>query len=126
MEPTESDREGRTAKPVRLLQGSESHRAASGEDLHRCPACDSPLVQPTSSSLVEAGCWWVDRRCPNCFWEGGGIYPQRVVDRFEEILDEGTVALRSATDRLGRSNREEELRRFADALACDRILPEDF
>ena len=84
------------------------------------------MVQPLDATPVEANCWWVDRRCPECAWEGGGIYPQRVLDRFDAILDDGTEALREDLAKLQRTNMEEELAQFATALQAGQILPEDF
>jgi hypothetical protein len=85
------------------------------EGLHICPACDSGLVHPVDwSPAAGRG------------WTGGGNYSQKVVDRFDEVLDDGTEALLDDLNRLARANMEEHVEAFAAALEADRILPEDF
>ena len=65
-------------------------------------------------------------RCPNCEWSTVGLYDQETVDRFDEKLDYGTEALVRDLKRLTRANMEEEVERFACALASDAIWPMDF
>jgi predicted RNA-binding Zn-ribbon protein involved in translation (DUF1610 family) len=96
------------------------------DDLHVCPECASHLVFPTDWAPAERRRWSVELRCPDCEWRGGGIYDQAIVDRFDEQLDVGTESLVEDLQLLSRSNMEEEIDRFADALQADAILPEDF
>jgi predicted RNA-binding Zn-ribbon protein involved in translation (DUF1610 family) len=96
------------------------------EGLHICPACDSGLVHPVDWSPAAGRRWLVDLRCPECGWTGGGTYSQKVVDRFDEVLDDGTEALLDDLNRLSRANMEEHVEAFVAALEADRILPEDF
>lgn len=70
--------------------------------------------------------WSIALRCPECEWHGGGIYSQNVVDRFDEVLDDGTQALLDDLDLLTRANMEEQVERFVAALTDDLIFPEDF
>ena len=70
--------------------------------------------------------WRVDLRCPECEWHGSGVHDQKTMDRFDEILDDGTEALLEDLTQLTRAIMEEEVDRFVDALARDLIQPEDF
>ena len=70
--------------------------------------------------------WNVDIRCPDCEWLGGGLYAQEIVDRFDEVLDEGTEQLLGDLNLLARANMEEQVERFIAALRAGQILPEDF
>ena len=96
------------------------------EDLHICPSCNSTLVYPIDWALAAGRFWTVDLRCPECEWTGGGTYSQRVVDRFDEELDDGTEAILGDLSSLSRANMEESVERFVTAIWADRILPEDF
>ncbi|MGI9019612.1 MAG: hypothetical protein ACR2G3_02735 [Solirubrobacterales bacterium] len=96
------------------------------EGLHICPACDSGLVHPVDWSPAAGRRWLVDLRCPECEWTGGGTYSQTVVDRYDEVLDDGTEAVLDDLSQLTRANMEEHAQAFAAALAGDLILPEDF
>ncbi|MGH2925190.1 MAG: hypothetical protein ACRDK1_04375, partial [Solirubrobacterales bacterium] len=65
-------------------------------------------------------------RCPECEWNGGGRYTQEVVDRLDEALDRGTESVLDDLTVLTRANMEDQIERFAAALASGHILPEDF
>ena len=106
--------------------GTERQSARRAEDLHICPACSSELVLPVDWSPVSDRSWHVDLRCPECEWTGGGTYGQKVVDRFDEALDDGTEAVLNDLQRLTRANMEEDVEAFIAAIYADRILPEDF
>lgn len=96
------------------------------EDLHICPSCDSNLVHPVDWSPASGRRWLVDLRCPECEWTGGGTYSQKVVDRYDEVLDDGTEAILDDLNRLARANMEEHVEAFVAALRADHIVPEDF
>jgi hypothetical protein len=96
------------------------------EDLHLCPDCEQGLVYPVEWEEADATHWEVSLRCPNCEWGATGSFTQETVDRFDEELDRGTEALVRDLKRLTRANMEDEVDRFAKALAADAILPEDF
>ena len=96
------------------------------QDLHVCGACESDLVYPTEWDEAGMTHWEVALRCPNCEWNGTGIFQQELVERFDEALDRGTEALVRDLKRLMHANMEEEIDRFVQALDHDLILPEDF
>lgn len=94
--------------------------------LHVCPSCDSELVYPVDWAPVDRQRWSVDLRCPDCEWQGGGVYAQEIVDRFDDELDHGTELLLGDLSLLARSNMEDQVERFVSALWAGWILPEDF
>lgn len=95
-------------------------------DLHVCPSCGCDLVYPLDWEPVERQAWRVSLRCPGCEWLGGGEYEQRIVDRFDEALDDGTAQLLDDLRLLTRANMEDDVERLIAALHAGAILPEDF
>lgn len=95
-------------------------------DLHVCGTCSSTLVHPTEWQEAGPRHWEVGLRCPNCLWEGTGVYEQEDVERFDSELDRGTEALVRDLKRLMQANMEDDVERFASALDAGYILPEDF
>ena len=65
-------------------------------------------------------------RCPECEWNGGGSYSQDIVDRLDEVLEQGTESVLEDLNVLVRANMEDQIDRFVSALRADQILPEDF
>jgi hypothetical protein len=114
--------ENQPAHAPRSAPGSGEERL----ELHICPECDKGLVYPVEWEEASPTHWEVQLRCPNCEWLTVGLYDQETVDRFDERLDHGTEALLCDLKRLTRANMEEELERFASALASDAIWPMDF
>lgn len=90
-----------------------------------CPECASRLVQPVDWSAA-AGHWRVVRRCPECEWSGSDLLLTAVAEAWDEELEAGAAVLEEALEALVRLNMGEELIRLRDALADDRVLPEDF
>lgn len=117
---------GHSDEPVPGFRPGQRAGTRSIEQLHVCPRCSSHLVQPTKWSPLDSRRWRVELRCPDCGWRGGGAYEQRVLDRFDEMLDVGTQALVDSLEELERANMEEDVQRFLAALKANRILPEDF
>jgi len=118
---------GRPAK----AQSAPARRARSGAaerdpDLSICGTCSSKFVQPIDWSLVGREHWRVTLRCPNCGWEGTGVFAQETVDRFDRELDRGTRELTKTLRRVTRACMEAELEHFIQALDKDLILPSDF
>jgi hypothetical protein len=95
-------------------------------ELHLCGSCESDLVYPVEWDEAGATHWEVSLRCPNCEWNGIGVYSQDTVERFDEELDRGTEALVRDLKRLMTANMEDEIERFVTALDNDHVLPEDF
>ncbi len=95
-------------------------------DLHICPSCDFDLVYPVDWAPLKGKRWTVDLRCPDCEWRGSGVFGQRVVDRFDEVLDAATSRLLDDLKLLTRANVEEQIEIFVEALQAGHILPEDF
>jgi predicted RNA-binding Zn-ribbon protein involved in translation (DUF1610 family) len=113
--------------PGDFAQPSAGRRAARrAEDLHVCPSCSSELVHPTEWAPASGRRWTVALRCPDCEWTGGGTYPQAVLDRFDEVLDDGTESVLNDLNRLARANMEDDVESLIAALHADQILPEDF
>ena len=98
----------------------------AGDDLHVCPRCCSPLVQPLEWSAVDSRRWRVDLFCPECEWRGGGVFSQSVLDRFDEQLDEGAAALVRDLHALAQENMREDVDTFSAALDAGLIQPDDF
>ena len=94
--------------------------------LHVCGECESSLVYPTDWQEAGPEHWEVDLRCPNCEWRGTGVFPQNVVESFDDELDRGIDVLLSDYRALVNSNMEDEIDRFAKALEVGAILPADF
>jgi hypothetical protein len=97
-----------------------------GHSLHICPECSSDLVQPVQWGETTGGFWELTLHCPNCDWINEGVFDQDQVDAFEEHLDAGIADMLADLRRLTQANMSEEIDRFAAALQCDLILPEDF
>jgi hypothetical protein len=95
-------------------------------ELHVCPECDAELVYPIHWEEAGPESWRVELRCPNCEWSGVGVFPQNLVDDFDERLDEGTEQLVSDLKQLMHANMSEEIERFVVALDAEALLPEDF
>jgi hypothetical protein len=117
-----------SGKTIEVVYFDQTVPAADSDcpTLHVCAECDSHLVYPVCWSEVERGAWEVTLRCPNCEWSDTGVFDQDTVEVFDEELDRGTDSLVDDLKRLVQANMEEDIERFADALAGDHILPEDF
>ncbi len=70
--------------------------------------------------------WRVELNCPECEWEGAGVFEQEALDRYDEILDDGAALLVRDLQELSAANMREDVEGFCAALAADLILPEDF
>ena len=54
------------------------------------------------------------------------MFDQETVERFDEVLDEGTDALVADLKHIMQTNMEDEVGRFVAALEAEHIVPEDF
>jgi hypothetical protein len=108
-------------------EAAQSHPPAEpNQDLHVCIECSSELVYPVHWEEAGPENWSVLLHCPNCEVYREGVFAQNTVEAFDEELDRGGDALERDYNRLMRANMEDDLARFAGALAADAILPEDF
>ena len=114
--------------PVAAIAVGAETRAEeeSADGLHVCPSCAAETVFPIDWEEAGPDHWEMTLRCPNCEWQGSGIFAQELVERLEEELDAGTEELIRDLKQLTRANMEEEFERFAAALAGDHLLPMDF
>ena len=94
--------------------------------LHICPRCDSKLVQPIEWGDVRADSCELALYCPNCRWSHTGTFRGEQLAELEDNLDSGFDELLRDLRRLRAANMTDAIERFADALAADLILPEDF
>jgi hypothetical protein len=113
-----------SGKTIEVLSFEEP--PAPSAELHVCPDCSSQLVYPLAWQEADDTSWKIVLRCPNCEWTLTDVFGDDLVQRFDEMLDRGTEALVADLRRLTRSNMEDDVERFAAALAHDHVLPEDF
>jgi hypothetical protein len=118
---------GRTIEVVYFEEHPTTEVAAvSSGELHLCASCGSDLVYPLEWEEAGPRHWEVTLRCPNCEWIRSGVYDQETVERFDEILDEGTDALVADLKHLMQVNMQDEVSRFVSALEDGHIVPDDF
>ncbi len=113
-------------EPIHAQAPSAHTKTGERHELHICRDCDSGLVYPTAWEEAGPEAWRVSLRCPNCEWTATGVFPQDLVDPFDEQLDQGTEQVVSDLKRLMHANMSEEIDRFAAALEAGAVLPEDF
>lgn len=100
---------------------------AATDGLHVCPACSGAFVVPGDVyEVVGADRCRLDLRCVDCGWEHTEIHSDIALERLDRELDRGYADLLWALEVLWIGNEEESIARFAEALAADAILPEDF
>src|SRR5687768_16525935 len=109
-----------------LAHGRSPVRPQPPKDLTLCPRCDRDRVYPVDWEPAGRRGWSISLRCPECEWRDRGVFSQEVADRFDDALDAATQAVLDDLQHLTRSNMESQINRFAQALAQDWILPEDF
>lgn len=96
--------------------------------LHVCPDCRSELVQPLEWKQADGnrGHWHLLRRCPECEWRGGAIYGPHEIDAYDDVLDDGSVALVRELRTLEQEAMSELADTLAEALELDLIGADDF
>jgi hypothetical protein len=104
----------------------DSGLARASDDLHVCRWCGSPLVHPTSWEEVDGRHWRLTLRCPDCERAAEGVFARSAVERFDDELNRGGVALARDLRELAHANMEEECERFIAALHAGHVLPVDF
>lgn len=94
--------------------------------LHLCPSCSSSLVYPVAWEERSSDRWCIERRCPNCEWRDVDEFHQTQVERFDDVLNDGTENLLATLRNYARANMEADVERLVDAIQRDRIEPMDF
>jgi hypothetical protein len=94
--------------------------------LHRCPDCESELVEALDARDMNDGRWNVSMRCPECWLEWGGIASNRLLEELEQRVHVAHAELQRALERVTRENMSDSLDCFVAALAADAVLPMDF
>ena len=107
-----------SARLHEALQSPNGH-GKDADGPHVCPTCRAPFVIPVDA--VE-----VSMYCPNCEWVGTEIYDDEALELFDVGLDAGQRALVRTLEELAYENANADFEAFAQALAVDAILPEDF
>jgi hypothetical protein len=91
-----------------------------------CPNCGSDRVHPTDWAEVDDRHWQLDVRCPDCRWRATEVYDEAEVERYDDVLNDGTDALIADLERITQENMSDHLARFTRALESDGIMPIDF
>jgi hypothetical protein len=105
--------------------GAREARPDAG-DLHVCRWCASPLVHPTSWEELDDEHWRLCLRCPDCELAAEGVFVRSAVERFDDELTRGGLALARDLRKLAHANMEDECERFIAAMHAGHILPSDF
>jgi len=95
-------------------------------DLHICPECVCDLVYPVGWDERRSDRWSITLRCPNCEWWHTGEYGDGEVERFDDVLNEGTEYLLDTLRSFSRSNMEDDVERLIEAIESGLIQPMDF
>ena len=66
---------------------------AVARDLTICSTCGGHLVYPLRWSAVGTRHWRIELRCPDCEDRATVVEHQEVVDRFDELLEQGATVL---------------------------------
>jgi hypothetical protein len=117
---------GKTIEVVYFEERPTTEVPAVSGELHICVSCGSDLVYPLEWDEAGPRHWEVTLRCPNCEWIGSGVFDQEIVERFDEVLDEGTDALVADLKHLVQVNMQDDVARFVSALEAGHIVPDDF
>ncbi len=100
--------------------------ATGTADLHVCPECASELVYPVGWEERRGDSWEITLRCPNCEWWHTGEFHDEEVERFDDVLNDGTEDLLASLRKVARANMEDDVERLAAAIRDDLIVPMDF
>jgi hypothetical protein len=95
-------------------------------DLHVCPECSSDLVYPVGWEERRGDSWEITLRCPNCEWWHTDEYQDEEVERFDDVLNDGTEELLATLRTFARANMEEDVERLIEAIDSGLIQPMDF
>lgn len=104
----------------------EAGLAEIAHDLTLCGACGCEYVQPVDWDEAGPRHWRLELRCPNCEERGTVVVEDEVVDHYDLELERGAAILARSLHEAVEQGIEDEVERFAAALASGLILPEDF
>lgn len=94
--------------------------------LEHCPSCRRDLVQPLGYEPLWGDRWLIVLDCPNCQWHYEGVVPHAALRRFEDYLDRIDDLLWDDLLEAEQERMQADISAFAEALATNAILPEDF
>lgn len=89
-------------------------------------ACGSDLLRIPDDHDLNDDCFVMCLQCANCQDTKYVLFDDDGLEDFDIELDRGTQMIVEAIDKARLANGEEEVDRFAAALAINAILPEDF
>lgn len=98
----------------------------AAHDLTHCGACASDLVQPIDWQEAGQRFWRLLLQCPDCEASGTVVVADELVDYYDAELKNGQTKLAKQLAKMVSDRIDQEVGSFADALARDDILPEDF
>ncbi len=116
----------RAAAHQRNVRRPSDDARAVARDLTICSACGGHFVYPLDWAAVGTQHWRIELRCPDCEARGTIVERQPVVDRFDELLEQGSAELARALHALVQSDIDAEVAQLHDSLATGRLRPEDF
>jgi hypothetical protein len=93
---------------------------------HRCPACDSRLIDLVDGDEVAPGLWELTVRCADCAGTHALCCREDGLAKLEHELCRATAELERELERFARLRFEEDIARFVRALEADAIVPMDF
>ena len=99
---------------------------AVAQDLTICGSCGGHLVHPLRWSAVGAQHWRIELRCPDCEGRGTVVEHQSVVDRFDELLEQGAAELARDLHALVEIAIDAEVQELHLSLSSGLLRPEDF
>ena len=112
------------------IRGRDRSRHDAARDaqrrLHVCPRCERDRVHPLRWEEVAGETWQLLLRCPDCEWQGGGVFGSDAVVAFDAALERGAEAIAGDLRTLAQVNMAHDVERFVRALRADALLPEDF
>ena len=101
-------------------------RRRDTDEPHLCRYCGRDFVCPIAWEPLDDAHIWVRLRCGECGAWREGDFTDEVLERFDRRLDEATVQIAKAADRLHADWRATEADAFAAALDRDLIDAGDF
>jgi hypothetical protein len=95
-------------------------------DLTICTYCKSDCVVPIQWEERDALTWTVSMRCGACEYQTVGVFPQAVVDHYDDRLSVGMGEIEDSLRKRERERFTREVETFSRALEAGAIMPEDF